>query len=191
MPDDPSARPSDRPPDRTGADHVLAPALFAAGPHPAHADALALYGQFVGVWDVDNSYLDGDTWHRVSGEWRFGWILRGRAIQDVLTCPAGSDGEPSDATTGAGTTIRVYDPRQDAWQVSWFGTLSGSFCHLVGRPDGDRITQEGRAVGDSRPLRWTFSDIEPDSFRWQGFISEDGGTTWHREQEITARRRGI
>jgi hypothetical protein len=31
----------------------LAGALCAGGPHPEHAEALMLFGQFVGEWDFD------------------------------------------------------------------------------------------------------------------------------------------
>jgi hypothetical protein len=60
---------------------------------------------------------------------------------------------------------------------------------LVGRPGehGD-IVQEG-ARPDGRPIRWVFTELTADSFRWLGHISDDGGATWRLEQEMLARRR--
>jgi len=161
-------------------------ALAADGPDPGYGDALGLYGWLIGSWEIDNRYFDeaDGAWHAAKGLWHFGWILRGRGIQDVLTglSSAGAGG-------GAGTTVRVYDPNIDAWRVSWFGAFSGEYCTLVGRPDADGagIFQEGAGV-DGRPLRWVFDDIQPDSFHWEGFVSDDGGDTWRLEQEMHARR---
>jgi len=47
--------------------------------------------------------------HEARGEIHAGWVLQGRAIQDVWIFP------------GAfyGTTLRVYDPGLDAWHILW------------------------------------------------------------------------
>ena len=49
------------------------------------AEKLQLFGQFVGSWDarVINYKPDGSS-QTVEAEWHFGWVLEGRAIQDVL-----------------------------------------------------------------------------------------------------------
>jgi hypothetical protein len=109
----------------------------------------------------------------------FGWILGGRAIQDLWGGPA---------EDGFGTTIRCYDRGLDAWRVGWYGPRLGSYCTLVGRRQGDMIMQEGSGE-DGRPIRWTFNDITADSFVWRGEISDDGGATYRLEQEMHARRR--
>jgi hypothetical protein len=44
-----------------------------------------LFGQFVGSWDLDMfAYQPDGTARSFTGEWRFGWVFEGRAIQDVL-----------------------------------------------------------------------------------------------------------
>ena len=40
------------------------------------------------------------------------------------------------------------------------------------------------------PVRWIFSDIEPDRFRWRSEISDDGGVSWRTEIEMRVRRTG-
>lgn len=72
---------------------------------------------------------------------------------------------------GAGTTVRVFDQAAGLWRDGWYGPALGEFPTLVGRPDQDGITQEGRA-NDGRPIRWSFSDITAVSFRWHGYIAE-------------------
>ncbi|PJN40233.1 hypothetical protein CG747_14385 [Streptomyces sp. CB02959] len=74
--------------------------LSAAGPDPDHAEAMMLYGRLVGTWNISNRYRFGDgQWRTAAGEWRFGWALGGRVVQDVLFCPEFHDRYP-------GTTIR-------------------------------------------------------------------------------------
>ena len=54
-----------------------------------------------------------------TGEWRFGWILGGRAIQDIWIVPAPRRlpaGRPR--PIGYGTTVRVYDAGLKAWHVT-------------------------------------------------------------------------
>ncbi|WAL65693.1 hypothetical protein ORV05_33295 [Amycolatopsis cynarae] len=156
--------------------------LAADGPHPDLRDELMLFGQFVGSWSVRNRFLDGGVWREENREWRFGWVLGGRAVQDVLV----NDGGPDDARVTAGTTVRVYDPAASAWRVQWFGLARAQYVTLFGRAAGDEIHQEGTR-SDGATVRWNFTDITPESFRWQGFVADGDG--WRLEQEMRARRR--
>ena len=129
--------------------------LAAGGPDPALRDELMLYGQFVGAWAVENRELrPTGEWVEERGEWHFGWVLGGRAVQDVLF-PLGAPHE-------RGSTLRAYDERSGVWRIAWMAPFWGEFSHQTGRREGDRIVQEG----DGR--RWTFSEITPDSFHWTG-----------------------
>ena len=162
-------------------------ALRSAGPDPDHADALMLFGRFVGSWDVAGVLIEPDgspSEHR--GEWHFGWVLEGRAVQDVLISPPRAPGRG--ASFECGTTIRFYDPHSGVWQVTYVSPVSRQVHRLVGRPSGDEIVQEG-ARPDGRPQRWTFSDITERSFRWRGEVSADGGRSWAVDEEMRARRR--
>ena len=80
--------------------------IRAAGPCKEHAEKLMLYGQFVGSWSVDCTWIDesGKTSLAI-GEWHFDWILGGCGIQDVLF----RLGDPPDKF---GTTLRCYDPKR-------------------------------------------------------------------------------
>jgi hypothetical protein len=160
--------------------------LEASGPHPDHAEQLMLFGQFVGAWDFDAVLVDRDgtrTTHR--GEWHFGWALDGRAVQDVLISPPrGEPGEPEEY----GTTVRFFDPQLDAWQITWITPLNGRVRRLIARPAGEEIRLEGRN-DRGQLLRWTFSEITPETFTWRGEISNDDGATWHMEEEMRLRRR--
>lgn len=172
------------------ADEIIA-ALAATGPDPRHADALALYGRLVGAWDVTNRYFVEEPpgsaegrWETGTVSWTFGWILAGNAVQDTMWFT--SDGP--ERRTATGSTMRLYDPAEEAWHIVWFAP-TGTTKSLTGRPgpDGD-IVQVGQDL-EGRPIRWSFTEVTGESFRWLGEVSDDGGRTWRLDQEMLARRR--
>ncbi len=59
--------------------------LKADGPFPGMEEKLALFGQFVGDWDIlEDRYLKPDcTWAVGRGELHWRWILNGRGVRDV------------------------------------------------------------------------------------------------------------
>lgn len=157
-------------------------ALAASGPHPPDAEGLQLFGQFVGAWDIEvtDVHPDGSRVHG-RGEWLWGWILGGRAIQDVYVLREGPRREH-------GVTVRLYDPRHRHWRVCWVGPVAGSFRTFVARPNGDEIVLEG-ADDAGRPMRWVFSEITPDRYRWRAIVADQGSEGWRLAVEIRARRR--
>lgn len=166
--------------------------LDADGPDRERADGLMLFGRFVGSWDVEATFLDhdGNVTAERRGEWHFGWVLQGRAIQDVLISPPLEE----QRRTGAegrefGSSFRMFDPKTDTWRVTWFAPVSGTIVDLVARADGDGIVLEG-VEPDGTLDRWIFSDIAPESFTWTGHESKDGGGTWPMVERMWLRRRG-
>ncbi|BAB48268.1 mlr0738 [Mesorhizobium japonicum MAFF 303099] len=123
------------------------------------------------------------------GEVHFGWVLEGRAIQDVWILPArNTDSQPSlGKWTFYGTTLRVYDPGADAWHIFWSDPRNQYFSRQLGQAEGDAIVQVG-ADGTGSSVRWSFSRITENSFRWLGERSHDNGATWRLEVEFLARR---
>jgi hypothetical protein len=165
----------------------LVVALHAGAPSGPLSDRLNLFGRFVGAWDLEWLGKDHDGNDIVvRGELHFGWILDGRAIQDVWRVPLDpADGRRMRAFHG--TTIRFYDPAIDAWRSTWLDPLNGRVRRFVGRPDGDNIILDGE--DDDPRERWSFRDISDDGFHWVGEESRDGGRTWVRIDEMRARRR--
>jgi hypothetical protein len=166
-------------------------ALGAGGPAADRGNNMDLYGWLVGSWDLEVTEFndDGSTRHRL-GEWHFGWVLEGRAIQDVWIVPQRSARENADAVANGnyyGTTLRVYDPRIDAWQIRWTDPVSQSYLSMIGRKRGDTIVQDGKdSAGHMR--RWSFLQITPQSFLWRGEMSPDGGATWQTHMQFLAHR---
>jgi hypothetical protein len=167
--------------------------LLAAGaPDLEHVDELMLFGRLVGSWDVEATYFDHDG-SRIGerqGEWHFGWILEGRAIQDVLFGPPLEERRRTGAPPHEyGTTIRLYDPTSGTWKVSWYPSMSRKVVHLAARPDEDGIVLEG-SEDDGTLDRWEFREMTDDSFTWLGYESKDGGTSWPLVERMLVRRRG-
>ena len=165
-------------------------ALSASGPVQDRASGLQLYAFLVGSWslDVRLPLPDGSSL-RSRGEVHAGWVLEGRAIQDTWIVPARGlpRGQLPAAAEFYGTTLRVYDPGLDAWHILWSDPVRQFYTRQIGRAHGDDIVQEGKNdAGDL--VRWSFTRIKPNSFRWLGERSLDAGTTWQLQAEFLARR---
>ena len=167
-------------------------ALGARRPDDGLADKLQLYGQFVGSWDIDVDFHaldDSRRWNAV-GEVHFDWVLQGTAIQDLFIIPARRlrrGDQPPEPWYRYGTTFRWYDPRIDAWHITFFDPLRSVEMHQIARAVGRDIVQIGDdSLGIAR--RWRFTEITGRSFKWLGEVSWDRGETWRRELEMRARR---
>jgi hypothetical protein len=176
----------------TNTDHSeMIEALVAAGPLTEYADKLMLFGRLVGGWDIEGRFFnpEGQVTREQQGEWHFGWVLEGRAIQDVILTPPREERRKTGIPAREyGTTVRFYDPHIDAWRVTFVAPVFGAVVNLIARPVGDEIVLEGRAP-DNKLFRWIFSDITDQMFLWRGYISADEGRTWLMDEEIRGRRR--
>jgi hypothetical protein len=161
--------------------------LAAYGPYPNLKEKLALFGQFVGDWDIAEARYpqpDGTEVKR-KGEVHFGWILDGRAVQDVWMTV---DDDAKMAVHG--TTIRFYDPKIDAWHSVWISPTKGIVQTFLARKVRDEIVLEG-TTPDGYPEKWVFSQITPNSFRWRSEETHDGGKTWVLTEEMQIKRRVV
>jgi hypothetical protein len=159
--------------------------LSAARPHPSLGDEARVFDRFVGTWDCEYTFFgeDGSTRHS-TGELDFGWILDGRAMQDIWIT------YPKDETTerGIGTSVRFFDHKSGIWRVVFVSPAFDALLTLEGGAEGNRIVLRG-VDGDGSLLRWSFNDIEPDAFVWRGETSRDGGKAWRLEEEHHMTRR--
>lgn len=165
-------------------------ALLANGPGD---DGLKLYGQFVGAWEAEGqAFLPDGSTRKHYWQISFAWVLEGRAVQDVWITPprhgnyVGKSEPWGPFSNQYGTTLRVYDAKSDTWRVTWIDPATGYRADLTGRASAEGILQEGSGIDGAR-LRWIFSDIRPDSFRWRAEISRDGAP-WHKAIDLLARR---
>ena len=75
----------------------------------------------------------------------FGWVLEGRAIQDVWIRPK----RPT-LSTMYGTTLRIFDPGIGGWHIIGNDALNQDHSRQIGRAEGKDIVQGG---DDSRGLK--------------------------------------
>jgi hypothetical protein len=155
---------------------------------PESADA---YGWLVGSWELEIlHYIAIDVASQnIEGEAHFGWVLEGRAIQDVWIMPRSSDRRPDGERLNNmyGTTLRIWDPAIQAWRIRWVNPVTGQEERQTGRKVENEVAQIGARL-DGTLTRWRFTEIMPDSFRWIGEALEPDGKTWKLEGEFRARR---
>ena len=164
--------------------------LAAPGRSPEIPEASDVYGWLVGSWELDvHRYVVDVTERRLKGEVHAGWVLEGRAVQDVWIMPRVSDRSGSvDRTTNMyGTTLRIWDAAIQAWRIVWRNPVTGHSEEQIGRRSGTDIVQLGARV-DGTPTRWMFTEITGDSFHWTGESLNPDGKTWMLEGEFRARR---
>ncbi|MFP3567761.1 hypothetical protein [Paraburkholderia sp. SIMBA_030] len=150
-----------------------------------------VYGWLIGSWDMDVVHYRVDLGaERRRGEIHFGWVLEGRAVQDVWIMPPRGERHAGLAVTDDmyGTTLRVWDATLRAWRVTYLNPRTGQRDELIGRRVGDALVQIGTHA-DGTPIRWNFTDITKDAFRWTGVALAQDGVTWRLEAEFHARRR--
>jgi len=157
-------------------------ALHASGRAPEIPPEADVYGWLVGSWELDVvHYLQDVRTRGIKGEAHFGWVLEGRAVQDVWIMKA------EGVVNTYGTTLRVWDASIGAWRVRWINPITGWHDELIGRRAGDDLVQIGTHV-DGTPIRWRFIEITTDSFRWLGEALNPDGETWKLEAEFHGRR---
>lgn len=174
---------------------------FAAGAPPVYSDLIrnlgapgrsrlagddpqaAAFDQFVGTWDVTfTNIADDGSSETLPGQLIVGWILDGRALQDIWIQQSANPADPP----FKGTTIRFYDPAKKVWRVTWVSAVARAQLLLEGRRTASTIdlwaeTPKGR-------VRWIFYDIEPDRFRWRNEHSTDQGKSWRLRESHVMRR---
>jgi hypothetical protein len=166
--------------------------LHSDGPDQDREAKLALYAWIVGRWDMDvTALLEDGTTHQGRGEIHAGWVLQGRAIQDVWMIPRLEERKSGvrqlpGVGNWYGTTLRIYDPNLDAWRILWNDPATDFFTQQIARARGSDVVQEGP---DPRggAMRWTFAEIQSDSFHWTAEHAPDE-KNWRREVDIRARR---
>jgi hypothetical protein len=135
----------------------------------------AVLDQLTGTWDVAYEYVGKDgTLKHSRGQVHYGWILDGRALQEVWTSDAsGPDLRPY------GTTINFYDSKQQRWTAVWVypaeamttivsgGDVNGSYV-LTGKDESGKLQ------------RWSTSVVEPDVVLGRFDLSSDDGRTWRQ-----------
>ena len=115
------------------------------------------FGALIGDWDmIWRQDIGTEREFVCKGEWIFSRVLNGFGIQDLFIVPSREERirlNMPDAEYG--TTIRMYCPNQQNWQV-YYTCVEGE--QIV-------ITEQS-----AKRLKWVFSDISDKRFHWQNFV---------------------
>lgn len=154
--------------------------LQANGPHASLGDHASVLGRLVGTWDV--AYADFSKNGKVtkrSGEFIVGWVLDGRAIQDVWIV----DRSGTRTEREVYTDVLYFAPKPGTWLGTFFDPEHASSYRFTGSTAGDdRIVLDSHDL-DAGETRWSFNDIRPDSFTFRAEEFSDGGKTWVLQSE--------
>ena len=171
-------------------------ALVSPGRAAEIDEADDVYGWLVGSWALQVLHYRGyDVRHEgLTGELHAGWVLEGRAIQDVWIMPAREDRRAGRMASDpqndmCGSTLRAWDSALRAWRIAWNNPARGHRETQIGRRIGEEIVQTGSRA-DGQATRWRFTEITAERFHWLGEALEGDGRTWRLEGEFIATRAG-
>lgn len=166
---------------------MILDSLECGEPHPDIPPAQRIFEPFIGDWDLRVTwYLDRRVTREEAGEWSFGRVLEGRGVQDVWIVPPRSRRGANADLYEYGTSIRYYSPELDAWRSTWIGPMHDMIRTFIARREGDRIVLDANAHTEGA-LRWVFSDISQNAFKWRNFINDRG--EWRLQQDFRCERR--
>jgi hypothetical protein len=129
-----------------------------------------------GSWNVHNRRLTkrlvgSDEWIEFTAPAVCWPLFDGMANVDEITFPDGT----------RGLTLRLFDQEREEWSLYWASSGNGTlFPPVVGRFKDGRGVFYGDDTEGGTPVRVRFiwSDITPNSVRWEQAFSVDGGATW-------------
>jgi hypothetical protein len=164
---------------------VINDVLISSAPHPDAGAPLLAFASMIGSWSlaVENIQPDGRV-DVTDAEWHFAWALDGRAVVDVWISPARGPAR-DDAPGEWGMSVRFYDESIDRIRSTWHGPGRGWVIPFLAQTDGDELRLEGDH--DGLEVRWTFSDITEQAFRWRA-EERAVGEEWRVRQRFTASR---
>jgi hypothetical protein len=162
---------------------VLLPADAGAqtpAPAPTADDHRHDWDWLVGRWNVRHRrlkqrLLNNHEWEEFAGTSTLWLTLNGHGTVDDnwLDLPTG-------AYRAVG--IRSFDPATQRWAIWWLDERNphlidvpvyGTFANGIGRFEGDDVLR-----GQPIKVYYQWSDITPNTARWEQGFSADGGATW-------------
>jgi hypothetical protein len=158
------------------------PNLFSTIPsQDSDGDALKLFGQFVGSWQIRAKYYNPyGSESEAQGEVHFAWVLEGKAIQDVWCTQKG--GRP----VAVGTTLRYFDPEINAIRCVWLAPGQPVLQQFIARQVEDEIVLQSQDQEKSE--KWTYFRITPQSFGWRAEERMPEDENWMLTEEMWVTR---
>lgn len=172
---------------------VLSAAILLASAGPikaAERDGQHDFDFNFGTWKTHVSRLvhpltGSTTWTEYDGTSAIRKVWNGRASLFELEVEG-----PAGHIEGAG--LRLYNPRSHQWNLNWANSSVGMLdgAPMIGEFKDGRGEFYGPDTFDGRAIlvRNGFSDIKPNSSRFEQAFSVDGGKTWETNWIMTFTR---
>jgi hypothetical protein len=166
--------------------------LRADGPHPSLGSHADTFGRLIGDWHGEYFIIPPDK-PRFDGsmEFHIGWVLGGRAVQDVFIFSQPGvplTGRVSTETASTfGSTIKFFDTSAGNWKVRWIDPTNNQIEALIANRVGDDIIQTGMS-STGKVTEWNFTNITPTSFLWRNHQLDADGKSWLLREEYRLRR---
>ena len=132
-----------------------------------------LFDFWVGKWELTWDNADGT---KGRGSNRIEKTLDGKVIQENF----------QDTNGFKGTSISVYNTKNNTWHQAWADNQGGYF-DLLGYVQGEKRmfqTSAKESGGKKIIQRMVFYDIKADSLKWDWEMSTDNGQTWTLQWRI-------
>ncbi|TDF38203.1 hypothetical protein EYS14_10930 [Alteromonadaceae bacterium M269] len=147
---------------------------------------MAQFGRYIGDWDIADQTLqqDGKTWVAGNGaRWNFTCVGDGIAVQDFWM-PNGAEGSPP---PGVGTNLRIYDPENQRWEVTWTATRAPGQTHIQAKADeSGNMVMHYVSPAQNPPRRIIFFSPTDEGWNWVMELSFDNEKTWTPVYKIKA-----
>lgn len=147
------------------------------------------FGFLAGSWEIANRRLakpltGSEDWEEFPSTSQCRSVFDGAANVDEIAIPARGF---------FGLTLRLFDPERQEWSLYWASSRDGLLQPPVAGRFADGVgTFYSRETfnGTDITVRFIWSDITPDSARWEQAFSADDGKTWETDwiMEFTRRR---
>jgi hypothetical protein len=158
---------------------LLSGVLAASQPFAADRDGQHDFDFEIGTWKTHLSRLvkpltGSTTWIELEGTSVIRKVWDGKANLVELTVNG-----PSGLIEGL--SLRLYNPESRQWSLNFANVQGGTLAPpTIGEFKNGRGEFYSREQLGSRTIyvRNVFSDIKPDSYRFEQAFSDDGGKTW-------------
>ncbi len=151
------------------ASSVFSADYFGLAPAKDAAKSVIQMQPLIGDWHCKRKLRQQDGSWVVSPQvsrWEWRYTLNGYAIQDFWY-PQAKDLNAA----GMGTNLRVYNPSQDQWLMTWTFDKLSDFQSFTAKFDGKSLIMNGdypkRGQAPAHKARITFHNISDSHFDWK------------------------
>jgi len=147
-----------------------------------------LFGLLIGEWNFEwTDKLFPERNRHLKGEWSFKRLPQYHGICDTFICPSRSECAKSGLIPRPRITKRLYNLNTGEWNI--YDGDDDNLNRYHTEFTANKIIIYDTSNNNSSKLRWIFSDILLNSFKWECQSLAKDGKTWITCEKINALRR--